>query len=110
MHESALQLSTEHREAIILSVIKQATPRWWKWPFNSFNVCPLNSVAELFNIDWQHHNSSWLLLQHYHCVGYWTIPREIRQRIPELIREALSSKVRLTCEIEKAASESLAER
>lgn len=100
--DTASQMVTEHREAIILGVIRRARPRWWQFPFNWFNVCPLNDAAELFNIDWWHRNSAYHLLEFYHCVGYWSIPREIRRRIPDLIREALSSKIRVTCEIEEA--------
>ena len=104
--DTALQMVAEHREAIILGVIKQATPRWWKWPFNWFDICPVSCAAEVFNIDWQHRNSAYHLLELYHCVGYWSIRREIRRRIPDLIREALSSKIKVTCEIEEARDNS----
>jgi hypothetical protein len=85
-----MQLSGELREAIIRGVIRQARPRWWKWPFDWFDICPLDKVSEVFGIDWRHRNRAYLLLHSYHCVGYWGIPREVRKAIPELIREALS--------------------
>jgi hypothetical protein len=100
MTKTGLELSQEHREILIRSVIKRAKPRWWKWPFNWFNICPVSDAAKLFEIDWQHRNSAYLLLQSYHCVGYRSIPPEIRKAIPDLIREALSSKVRVICEFE----------
>ena len=99
---SGLQLTMEQREAIIGDVIRRARPRWWQWPFDWFNICPVDAAARLFEIDWQGRNSAYLLLLNYHCVGYWHIPCEIRRRMPDLIREALSSKVRMFCEIEEA--------
>lgn len=100
--DTASQMVAEHREVIILGVIRRARPRWWKWPFDWFSICPVDAAARLFDIDWQGRNSAYLLLLSYHCVGYWGIPREIRRKIPDLIREALSSKIRVTCEIEEA--------
>jgi hypothetical protein len=101
-YESGSQLTAECREQIILGVIEQATPRWWKWPFNWFNICPLNHVSEVFHIDFTHRNDAYRLLETYHCVHQFQIPREIRKAIPALIREALSSKINVTCEIEEA--------
>jgi hypothetical protein len=104
---SATQLTTECREEIIRSVIWRARPKWWRWPLDWFTICPLNDVAELFHIDYSHRNDAWQTLQIYHCVGYWRIPREIRKAIPALIREALSSKINVTCEIEDGPSEEI---
>jgi hypothetical protein len=98
---SATELTAECREQIILEVIRRARPRWWKWPFGWFNICPLDNVSELFHIDYTHRNDAWRILQLYHCVTYSRIPREIRKAIPALIREALSSKINVTCEIEE---------
>jgi hypothetical protein len=99
--ESASELIVRQRQVLIRDVIRRCTPRWWKWPFDWFDVCPLTVAAIFLQIDWKNRNSAFLLLEHYHCVGYWGIPREIRRAIPALIREALSSKVMVTCEIEE---------
>lgn len=101
-HTSGLQLSEKHRELIIRGLVERVAPPWWHWPFNHFNICPLNDAAKLFRIDWQHKNSAYLLLDSYHCVRQSKIPREIRRAIPDLVREALSSKVTAFCEVEEA--------
>jgi len=98
--KSASQLTMDCREEIILSVIQLAKPRWWT-PFGFFNICPLNDVSDVFHIDWHHRNDAYQLLEVYHCVHYWKIPPAIRRAIPALIREALSSKITVTCEIEQ---------
>lgn len=100
MNPNGMELSMKCREEIILDVIRRAGPHWWKWPFGWFNVCPVNDAAKIFDIDWAHMNHAYQLLQAYHCVGYWGIPPGIRKAIPDLIREALSSKISVVCEVE----------
>jgi hypothetical protein len=104
-HSSGLQISEKHREMILRGVIERVLPPWWHWPFNCFTICPLNDAAQLFRIDWSHKNSAYLLLDSYHCVPRSKIPREIRKAIPDLVREALSSKVTAFCEIEEGKPE-----
>jgi hypothetical protein len=77
----------QYREQIISSVIRRSRPRWYGGI--GFNVCPLNDAAPVLNVQICG-NDAYRLLDAYHCVGYWRIPREIRRRIPELIREALT--------------------
>jgi hypothetical protein len=90
--ESGCQLILECREEIIRSVIQRSGPCWWKWPFDWFDVCPMNDAATILGIPWDQRNAAYDLLQHYHCCGYWKIPPRIRESIPSLIREALSGK------------------
>ncbi len=103
---SGSELTAQCREQIILGVIARARPRW---PFGWFNICPVNDVQCLFHVDWWQRNDAYRLLETFHCVGYFGIPREIRKAIPALIREALSSKINVTCEIEEAQDSKRAE-
>lgn len=75
-----------HREDLIESAIKEARPAW---PLGWLNVCPLNRVAVAVGAPDYRQTDAFKLLDAYHCVNYYSIPREIRRRIPELIREAL---------------------
>lgn len=101
VQQSGQALSAVHRELLIQSVIRRVAPPWWHWPFNHFNICPLNDLGQLFHIDYSHRNSAYLLLDSFHCMPQSRIPREIRRAIPDLVREALSSKITVTCEIEE---------
>jgi hypothetical protein len=74
------------REPIIRSVIRRARPTWM---FGWFNICPLNDVRDMLGIEFPG-NDAYRLLDSFHCVGYYGIPREIRRRLPQLIREALT--------------------
>ena len=74
----------QYREMIIRNVIKRARPKIFGW----FDICPLNEAADILNI--QLRNDAYRFLAVYHCVERCKIPREIRKRIPELIREALT--------------------
>ena len=76
----------EYREQIIRNVIWRARPRWFG--VMGLDICPLNEASAILNI--QERNDAFRLLAAYHCVSYWNIPREIRRKIPELIREALT--------------------
>ena len=74
----------EYREHIIRSVIRRARPSLFGW----FDICPLNEACGPLNIP--EYNDAYRFLHSLHCVGYFHIPRAIRKRIPELIREALT--------------------
>ncbi len=76
----------QYREEIIKKAIKMASPSSW---FGWFSICPLNDVQEILGAPFMG-NDAYRLLDSYHCVNYFSIPREIRKRLPELIREALT--------------------
>ena len=76
----------QYREQIIRNVIRQARPSIFGW----FDICPVNNAAKVLNVKYMG-SDAYRLLGAYHCVGYWFIPRAIRKRIPEFIREALTA-------------------
>ncbi len=72
-----------YREQIIKNAIRRAWP-WFGW----LNICPIDQAVKILNI--QGENDAYRLLVAFNFVDRFKIPREIRRRIPELIREALS--------------------
>jgi hypothetical protein len=81
------KLIAESREQLILSTIRRSKP----FPlFGWFSICPINDVARFFGVGICNGNSAYKLLDAFHCVHYFGIPKEIRRRIPELVREALT--------------------
>lgn len=78
----------QYREQLVEMTVKKSCHRgafWWnKW----FSICPLNEVAPLFGIT-RETSPAYQLLSLFHCWDYSEIPREVRERLPELIREAL---------------------
>lgn len=76
----------QYREQIIRATIRRSRPRLFG--LLGLDVCPVNDAANILNVDTK--NDAYRLLSAYHCVQYWNIPKEIRHRIPELIREALT--------------------
>jgi hypothetical protein len=82
-HVTKNKYADMYGEKIIKSVIGRSMPKLFGW----FDICPVNDAAKFFGIN--EHNDAYRLLYQYHCVHRGKIPREIRKRIPELIREAL---------------------
>lgn len=76
-----------YREQIIRSTIRRSIPSI----FNpvGFNVCPIDDASEVLGV-FPRESDAYKLLQSFHCVYILRIPKEIRQHLPELIREALT--------------------
>ncbi len=75
-----------YREQIIECAIKRAIPKW----NGHFTICPLNEASE--SLGMKHRNDAYKFLSGLHCVDMKHIPKELKKRMPELIREALSGK------------------
>jgi len=87
----AHQLSVKHRELLVRTTISQAIPHWWQFPFNFFNICPVSSAMTALsgNTYELSQGGAYRLLNMYHCVPQWHIPKEIYKQMPGLIREVL---------------------
>jgi hypothetical protein len=78
------KIGEKYRESITRHAIREAKPGIFGW----FSICPVNNAALALGLSGR--NDAYNLLTAYHCVNRRHIPKEIRKRIPELIREALS--------------------
>lgn len=76
------------RDEIVQGAIKKVYPvPFWK----TLDICSLSEAAEALGKPslYGSKNKAFELLKMYHCTGYFSIPRSIRRRIPDLVREAL---------------------
>lgn len=74
----------EYRHQIVESAVDRC---YWGRPHRVFDICPVDDVFSLLGC--VHRNDAYRLLAAYHCWEYRKIPKDIRRRIPELVREAL---------------------
>lgn len=75
------------REEITRNAISRSRPLpLMKW----FSICPVDDAAKLLGgINGDSESEAYKLLRIFHCKGYFSIPKYIRRRIPDLIREVL---------------------
>lgn len=92
---NANDISTVHRDLVIRTAIEQAIPKWYQWPFSSFNICPVNDAIDILDFEQRYteRNAAYRILHSYHCVDYFKIPKRILRAMPDLIREALGEKI-----------------
>ena len=77
------------REAIVKSAIWQVRPL--PFPTCWLDITPLEMAGEALGQSYGQiiKTRAYKVLRIYHCSGYFSIPRQIRRRIPELVREVL---------------------
>lgn len=79
------------RETIVRMTIKRAMPKWYNWIppfFGPFSICPLNDVRYVLGVTSR--NEAYEFLATLHCMDVWNMTKELRSKLPELIREALA--------------------
>jgi hypothetical protein len=77
------------REELVQSAIKSCHRDKWLFPWSGwFTICPISKVAPVLGVITR--NSAYIFLESLHCVNYRAIPKPIRQKLPALIREALT--------------------
>lgn len=55
---------------------------------NHFSVCTIDRVAKMLNV--QPRGEAYNILASLHCISYGNMPAELRDAIPDLIRECLN--------------------
>lgn len=81
------EVQQEVRQHIIDLAIKQAMPSF----FGFFSVCPIHKAAAMLGLSPNYIDSnSYRILRSFHCVDRWKIPKEVRQKLPILIRDILT--------------------
>lgn len=56
-----------------------------------FNICAIDDVAKLLDVDPK--GEAYTILRTLHCVDYSTMPKELRDAIPDLVRQCLGREV-----------------
>jgi len=78
------------KELLIKFAIRKAIPGFSRYFGGSFNLCPINEVAEACGIG--ERNDAYKTLAVFHCGSWFSIPLPIREQIPTLIEAALEGK------------------
>jgi hypothetical protein len=87
LHGEPISLTKVVRSELVNYAIKKTRPV----PiFKCLDICPLREVGKALGKDpYVSHSEAFALLRVFHCVGWFSIPRQVRRRIPDLIREVL---------------------
>lgn len=55
---------------------------------NYFSVCTLDTILQILNVP--KNTDAYKLLRALHCVDYGAMPKELRDTLPDLVREAIT--------------------
>ncbi len=55
---------------------------------NYFSVCTVDNILKILNVS--KNSDAYRLLQALHCVDYGAMPKELRDTLPDLVREAIT--------------------